>query len=104
MPADDVLSGQEVRIQARVQPGDLTPDDIAVELYLGRLNADGEIVDAISAPMEPVSKSDSWHLYQAALTPRTGSGMHGFTARVLCRHPNLSPPVIPGIITWCTGR
>jgi len=100
MPPDDLLSGQEIRVQARVQAGGLSPDDIAVELYFGRLDADGEIVDAISTLMEPVSKDRSWHLYETALTPRTGSGMHGFTARVLCRHPNLTPPFIPGIITW----
>ena len=97
---DELLAGQDICVQARVQPGKLTPDDLAVELYLGRLNADGEIVDAISAPMEPVRKGGTWHLYQATVTPKTGSGMHGFTARVLCRHRDLNSPFVPGIVAW----
>ena len=97
---DELLAGQDICVQARVQPGKLTTDDLAVELYLGRLNADGEIVDAISAPMEPVRQAGIWHLYQATITPKTGSGMHGFTARVLCRHRDLSSPFVPGIIAW----
>jgi starch phosphorylase len=96
----ELLSGEEICVQARVQPGNLTPDDIEVELYFGRLNADREIVDAISAPMEHVGESSSWHLYQATLIPRTGSGMHGLTARVLCRHRDLNSPFVPDIISW----
>jgi glycogen phosphorylase len=97
---DEVLAGQDICVQARVLPGKLTPDDLAVELYLGRLNADGEIIEAISVPMEPVQRDGLWHLYRATVTPRTGSGMHGFTARVLCRHQDLSTPLVPGIIAW----
>ncbi len=97
---DEVLAGQDICVQARVLPGKLTPDDLAVELYLGRLNADGEIIEAISVPMEPVRRDGVWHLYRATVTPRTGSGMHGFTARVLCRHQDLSTPLVPGIIAW----
>jgi len=97
---DELLSGQDICVQARVQPGKLTTDDLAVELYLGRLNADGEIVDAISVPMEPLRRVGTWDLYQATVTPKTGSGMHGFTARALCRHQDLSSPFVPGIIAW----
>ena len=97
---DELLAGQDISVQARVHLGKLTPDDLAVELYLGRLNADGEIVHAISAPMEPVRKGGTWHLYEATITPKTGSGMHGYTARALCRHRDLNSQFVPGIIAW----
>ena len=48
---EDLLAGQDICVKARVHAGKLTTDDLAAELYLGRLNADGKIVDAISAPM-----------------------------------------------------
>jgi starch phosphorylase len=95
---EELLAGQDICFQARVQPGKLTTDDLAVELYLGRLNADGEMVNATGAPMEPMRKAGTWHLYQATITPQTGSGMHGFTARVLCRHRDLSSPFVPGVL------
>jgi starch phosphorylase len=97
---EELLAGHEITVHARVHPGKLTPDDLAVELYLGRLNADGEITEAVTAPMEPVRQDGPWHLYQATITPQTGSGMHGFTARALCRHRDLGSPFLPGIITW----
>jgi glycogen phosphorylase len=97
---DELLADQEIRVEARIQPGKLTTDDLAVEVYLGRLNADGEIVQAISAPMKPVRKYGAWQHYQATIAPKTGSGMHGFTARVLCRHRDLNSSFIPGIIAW----
>jgi starch phosphorylase len=97
---DEIPVGENVRVQARVQAGALSPEDLAVELYLGRLNADGDIADAQSMPMEPVRKSGGWHIYQATVTPGTGSGLHGFTARVLPRHRDLSPAMVPGLIAW----
>jgi glycogen phosphorylase len=97
---DELLAGEKVCVRAHVNPGKLTADDLMVELYLGRLNADGEIVDAISAPMEPVAKNGIWHEYQATISLKMGSGMHGLTARALCRHPDLSSRFIPGIIAW----
>ena len=97
---NELLADQEICVEARVQAGKLTTDDLAVEVYLGRLNADGEIVEAISAPMKPVRKHGAWHYYQAAITPKTGSGMHGFTARVFFRHRDLNLSFIPGIIAW----
>jgi starch phosphorylase len=99
---DELLAGHEMSVHARVNPGKLTPEDLAVELYLGRLNADGEITEAVTAPMEPVRQDGPWHFYQATITPKTGSGMHGFTARALCRHRDLGSPFLPGIITWST--
>jgi starch phosphorylase len=97
---DELLADQEICVEARVQAGKLTADDLRVEVYLGRLNADGDIVQAISAPMEPVRKSGTWHHFKATVTPKTGSGMHGFTARILCRHRDLNSSFIPGIIAW----
>ncbi len=99
---DEIPTGDKVRIEARVQAGSLTPDDLSVELYLGKLNADGEIVEAVATQMEPVRKSGGWHIYQAEVTPGAGSGLHGYTARILCRHPDLQTPLVPGLITWAS--
>jgi hypothetical protein len=52
--------------------------------------------------MELVRKSGAWHLYQAEITPGTESGLHGCTARVLCRYRDLQNPFVPGLITWAS--
>jgi hypothetical protein len=39
-------------------------------------------------------------LYEVEAVPCCGSGRHGYTARLLPRHPNLKHPFVPGLIAW----
>jgi starch phosphorylase len=98
----DVPVGESVRCQARLYAGSLTPDDLTVELYMGKLNADGEIVNALVTAMRCVGNDKRVLVYEAAATPPGGSGRHGYTARVLPHHPDLRSPFIPGLITWAS--
>jgi starch phosphorylase len=96
----EIPVGQNVRFHARVQVGRLSGADIRVQLYTGRLNADGEIMGAVITEMELAGKeADGRLLYEASISP-SGSGLHGYTARVLPKHSDLRNPYIPGLITW----
>jgi len=99
IPAE-VPVGEGVRFQASVQAGPLTPEDLRVELYAGRLNADGEIVGPVIVEMKPNRQENSAYLYDAIAIPCCGSGRHGYTARVLPHHPDLKSKFAPGLITW----
>ena len=93
--------GQPIHARVRVHLGALTPDDVAVELYHGRLNADGEIVDAVATAMEPDGAGDAGaYTYEASPVSCSDSGLHGFTVRVLPYHPDLPVSLVPGLITW----
>jgi starch phosphorylase len=93
--------GADVRVRARVYLGVLTPDDVRVELYLGRLNPHGEIVDAEATLMEPLGGGgERGHLFEAAAGPSWKGGLHGYTVRVLPHHPDLATPFLPGLIAW----
>lgn len=99
--ASDVQVGGEIPIQAEVFLGALTPDEVAVELYLGHVDAAGEIVDAASTPMESIKqKGEGTYLYQASAGTCRGSGLYGYTLRVIPRHPALTTPFLPGLILW----
>jgi starch phosphorylase len=52
----DLPVGSNIHVRTRVRLGHITPDEVSVELYLGRLNADGEIIDAVATPMQPFSR------------------------------------------------
>jgi starch phosphorylase len=100
-PASDVQVGGEIPIQAEVFLGALTPDEVTVELYLGHVDAAGEIVDAASTPMQSIKqKGEGTHLYQASAVTCRGSGLYGYTLRVIPRHPALTTPFLPGLILW----
>jgi glycogen phosphorylase len=92
--------GSKVRVRAHVRLGSLSPQDVAVELYLGRLDPGGEIIQADLTPMEPADQDNQGNFLFEAVTSCPESGMHGFTVRVRPHHPDLSVPFLPGLICW----
>jgi starch phosphorylase len=100
LPAE-IAVGETIHLRARIYMGPLSPEDLQVELYLGRLNADGELVNTTSTPMQVVQKeADSSCIYEATTAPCYQSGLHGYTVRVLPKHVDLKSPFLPGLITW----
>jgi starch phosphorylase len=92
--------GTQLQVKASVQLGSLSPEDVAVELYLGRLNPAGDIVNADFTPMKALKSDSHGKLLFEAATPCSHSGMHGFTVRVRAYHPDLAVPFLPGLIGW----
>ncbi len=98
-PDSDLQVGGEIRVQARVHLGSLTAEDVAVELYLGRLDAAGEIADAASVVMKVAGQDGNSTTFEA-VSPCTQSGLHGFTIRVRPNHPDMAEPFLSGLIAW----
>ncbi len=93
--------GNKFRTRARVHLGSLTPDDVRVEVYMGRLDAAGEIVEAEATLMQPVGPDGKGsYLFEASAVTCLASGRHGYTFRVLPHHPDLVTPFLPGLIAW----
>jgi starch phosphorylase len=97
----EIAVGAKIEVQAAVQLGQLTPEDVRVQLYGGQLDTfgnigrNGEVID-----MEPVgSNSDGHYEFAARLTYNT-SGDRGLSVRVLPHHPFLPTSFLPGLITW----
>lgn len=96
--------GAQVQVKASVQLGSLSPQDVAVELYLGRLNPTGDIVNAHSTPMKTMKSDSRGNLLFEAATPCSHSGMHRFTVRVRPSQPDLAVPFLPGLIAWADAN
>jgi starch phosphorylase len=92
--------GDVIHGRALVRLGALAPKDVAVELYLGRLDASGNISDASAAPMRPArpTTDGSWE-FEGAATCQV-SGLHGYTFRARPFHPQLDGEQLPGLVTW----
>lgn len=100
-PVAGVPVASTIRARARVHLGALTPDDVAVEFYLGRVSADGDIVEPSITRMQFAdSTGDGDHVFEAAAVPCRRSGLHGYTVRVRPHHPELPISFLPGLITW----
>ncbi|MBI2941389.1 MAG: alpha-glucan family phosphorylase [Chloroflexi bacterium] len=101
LPLPELPVGSDILVRARVHLGALTPDDVAVELYIGRVDAKGEIAAATTTPMHHLGQDrEGLALFEANAVPCRTSGLHGYTVRVLPRHPDLTTPFVPGLITW----
>ena len=94
--------GEQFSVQVHVHLGALTPDDVEVQLYLGRVTSAGEIVDPDIRTIRPSGGSDGEFDYTAHAVTCRQSGFHGFTVRVLPRHRNLNVPFLQGRVVWAS--
>jgi glycogen phosphorylase len=101
LPAE-IQMGESILFRARVHAGNLAYEDLRVELYAGRLNADGEIVEPVIVEMKPATQEKDGRLYETEAIPCCGSGRHGYTVRVLPHHLDLTVKFVPGLIAWST--
>lgn len=100
-PFTELQVGNTFSARARIRLGKLTPEDVTVELYLGRVDSAGELVEAEATPMQSVEKDKTGtYLFEASEVTCFSSGRHGYTVRVLPNHADLTTPFLPGLIVW----
>jgi starch phosphorylase len=87
-----------------VQLGKLTPEDVVVELYMGRLDADGAFLEAAPSPMRLAGAREPGVYAFEVEAPCAHSGLHGYTVRIRARHPDLPAGAAPGLICWAEAR
>ena len=91
--------GDELKISAYLDLGDLKPEDVTVELYHGRIDQKGDIGEGRSLPMSFVANNDSPGCFVGRLPFRT-SGRYGYTVRVMPYHKDLNSSSDTGRIIW----
>jgi starch phosphorylase len=92
--------GDQLTVTARVNLGDLSPEEVQVELYYGSVsNVDNEISNARRMEMKAVRQDNGVWIYQVRVQC-ADTGMQGHTVRVLPKHPALVHPYRSGFIRW----
>ncbi len=99
-PADTVSVTSTVPVRAKVHLGRLQPQDVRVELYVGRVNMNGDLVEGKSVAMRSCGRDPDGNYDYEVETSIASSGLHGFTVRVRPNHPDMSAGFIPGLICW----
>lgn len=95
-----LMVNQSVAVKARINLAGLAPDNVQVQLYQGAVNADGQIVNGLSVPMEYQGTDEYGRSIYTADILYSSSGLQGLCLRVLPQHANLSSPYEPGLILW----
>lgn len=97
---DDIQVNQTVSVTAKIDLAGLTNQDVSVELYQGAIDANGEIVNAISVAMNYQGSSDhGLSIYTGDILYKC-SGSQGLSLRVLPKHEQLSSPYELRLILW----
>jgi starch phosphorylase len=96
-----IFVGQEVPITAEISLGELTPQDVEVQVYYGPLDQQDnpEYNETIILKSESRKSKESNYKFTGSITTRK-SGQQGFTIRVLPKHPLLLNPFELGLIYW----
>jgi starch phosphorylase len=100
-PEDQELKvGNQLQVQAQIYLGSLNPTDVTVQLFYGKLNAEGLIVEGEAIPMLIAqSKGKGKYVFAGAITCTT-SGRHGYALRIVPHHEDLGSPFEMGLILW----
>jgi glycogen phosphorylase len=99
-PLNNVPVSSSMPVRAQVHLGRLTPSDVLVELYIGRVDGEGNLVEGEAIAMQPAPQNSGDTYSYAVETSIHRSGLHGFTVRVRPHHPDLPVGFVPGLICW----
>jgi starch phosphorylase len=109
--ADGATVGGEMRVNvhdpisvvAELDLAGLSPEDVLVQLYHGPITPQGEIAPYEVSPMLPTVNQEVQGAVTYEGTLRSdATGLHGYTVRVLPRHPDLATPHVPGLTLWAS--
>jgi starch phosphorylase len=94
--------GEKVELDIDVDLGDLTPDDVSVEIVSGQLNSQEQFLNRTpsAAQVNGSSPNDTGaYTYHGEVTCRE-TGRLGITARIVPRNENLLHTCRPKLISW----
>jgi len=98
--SSDLKVNEPFQVTASVNLGQLTHEDVQVELYQGTVQVDGEMHSGIAIPMVYQGKDARGRSTYAVSLQYTISGLQGLSLRVLPQHRYLDSPLDPKLVLW----
>ncbi|GAA1436687.1 glycosyltransferase family 1 protein [Microlunatus lacustris] len=99
LDADQLEVGAKLHVSALVRLGELTPNDIEVQLVTGRLDTDDQLRDPRVNPFPTgTDVGDGLRRYEGWVEAKR-SGAIGYTVRVVPHHPQLANQAEMGLAT-----
>lgn len=95
----EIVVGNAMELTVRVALGDLSPEDVAVEILYGPLDSSNEIRDGRIVRAMHEGREDGEDVFRADL-PTVLTGRYGYAARAVPLHPDLVNPLTPLLISW----
>jgi starch phosphorylase len=103
LDGDQIEVGGKIHVTTLVRLGELSPDDIEVQLITGRMNGDERLYEPRVNPFPPgVEVDGDLRRYEGWVEARR-AGVIGYTVRVVPHHPLLATPAEMGLATLPAG-
>lgn len=91
--------GDSFSVTCSVQLGEIAPDQVEVQLYTGRITAQGDLEEPEVVAMKVHNSEGTLHTYRGKVRCKL-AGRQGYAIRVMPNHPDLVHPYVPGLIAW----
>ena len=98
--ADDVRVGDPVRVTATVELGELSPEDVVVELYYGPTGGGLELDRGEVVRMKVEEQDGAGKYRYGGEIPTRESGAHAFAVRVMPYNAAMSHPYETSLVRW----
>ncbi|MCK4858837.1 MAG: alpha-glucan family phosphorylase, partial [candidate division Zixibacteria bacterium] len=86
---DNAEVGSAVKAKVRVRLGELSPDDVQVQLYSGPLDRDRNVQNGSIEVMKSVGQADDGSYNYEAYVGCDESGLFGYSTRIMPSHPDM---------------
>ncbi len=96
----ELAVGEELEVTTKVRLGDLTPDDVAVEIYHGPTAGGHELTNGTIVRMRLSSTSSDGVCTFTGRIPTVESGSYALAARVMPYNPEMSHPYETSLVRW----
>ncbi|MBT3392686.1 MAG: alpha-glucan family phosphorylase [Elusimicrobiaceae bacterium] len=93
-----INTGAKVPVTAKVNLGDLKPEEIKVQICLGTKTS-GELLQEQCIEMKPSDHKEGVHTYEAEISLET-SGRHFYSIRVIPFNKDVPHPFTPVFVAW----
>jgi starch phosphorylase len=91
--------GQAIEVLAKIRLGTLSPEDVIVEAYYGRLDQTGDFAERETVPLEAVGSTNGFYDFRGKI-PCSETGRFGYTVRVMPSHKRLENRFVMGLVKW----
>ena len=95
----EMLSGKELEVVAKIRLGSLTPEDITVEAYYGRLDQNGDFAERDTVPLKAEDSADRLYTFRGQI-PCQKTGRFGYTVRITPSNEKMENRFAMGLVTW----
>ncbi|MGH9211627.1 MAG: alpha-glucan family phosphorylase [Acidimicrobiales bacterium] len=92
--------GIDRTVEAVVALGELSPEDVDVQLVHGPVGQGDELTERSAVSMAPAGPFDDHHARFRGSFTCDRAGRYGFTVRVVPHHPDLASPADLGLAAW----